>query len=40
MDKGDEWMLLYWHLVRRGIPHGRRLLRVADIPNAIMYFIE
>jgi hypothetical protein len=22
MDKADEWMLLYWHLVRRGIPHG------------------
>jgi hypothetical protein len=39
MDKADEWMLLYWHLVRRESLLGRRLLRVADIPNAIMYFI-
>jgi hypothetical protein len=39
MDKAEEWVLLYWHLVQRGIPHGAPRLPVADVPNAIMDFI-
>jgi hypothetical protein len=39
MDKANEWMLFYWHLERRETLTERWRMRVAGIPNAIMYFI-